>query len=71
MGIVVTIGTFGDAARVNIVYTLRGLWGVVLAWLLAKRFGIPEASHGGRIMLWRLSGAALLVSAVAIAIMFG
>ena len=41
--IVYAIGTFGDVTRINIVYALRGLWGVVLAWCFARVFRSGEA----------------------------
>lgn len=66
--IVFTLSVFGDAARVNVVYALRGLWGVTLAWWVAKRWGGNEESLSRGVLLTRLSGAALLTLAVALAI---
>ena len=66
--IVFTLGVFGDAARVNIVYALRGLWGVVLAWLFARVLHSGEANLGARTMGIRLAGAGLLTAAVVLAI---
>jgi drug/metabolite transporter (DMT)-like permease len=63
-----SLGRFGDAARINIVYALRGLWAVGLAWLLARTFGGAEARHSLSIMLLRLVGAVLLTLAVVIAL---
>lgn len=62
------LSQFGDAPRVNIVYALRGLWGVLLAWLLAKTLRTNEASVGRSIMLRRLAGAFLLTGAVLLAV---
>jgi len=69
--IVVAVGVFGDAARVNVVYALRGLWGVGLAWLAAKIWGGAEIEHGRTTMLLRTAGAALLTLAVMLAIFAG
>jgi drug/metabolite transporter (DMT)-like permease len=66
--IVVTVAVFGDAARVNVVYALRGLWGVGLAWVVARIWGGAEAELGRSVMLTRLVGACLLTSAVVFAI---
>jgi len=66
--LVFTLATFGDAARVNIVYALRGMWGVVLAWQFAQMLGAREADLPAKIMAARLVGAALLTGAVALAI---
>ncbi len=62
------LATYGDAARVNIVYALRGLWGVGLAWILSRWFNSSEAFLPPKIMLLRLLGAVLLTAAVIIAL---
>ncbi|MCH1495061.1 MAG: EamA/RhaT family transporter [Rubripirellula sp.] len=67
--IVSTLAIYGDAARVNVVYSLRGLWGVVLAWAVAKRWGGAEADHSGRTMVARLVGAIILAGAVALVVL--
>ncbi|MCA9059471.1 MAG: hypothetical protein KDA85_13280 [Planctomycetaceae bacterium] len=64
LGMCVALSTFGDSTRVNIVYALRGLWGVILTWLLARWLGGNEAMLGSRVMLIRLGGAILLTAAV-------
>jgi len=63
-----SLSRYGDAARINIVYSLRSLWGVLIAWSLARLLGGAEAEHGRRIMLTRLAGAVLLTAAVVLAI---
>ncbi|MFK7735871.1 MAG: DMT family transporter [Pirellulaceae bacterium] len=69
MFLVTSLGTFNDAARINVVYTLRGLWGVVLAWAVASLLGGREADLPKRIMMMRLCGASLLTLAVLIVIL--
>lgn len=64
-----SLAEFGDAARINIVYALRGLWGVLLAWALAKRLRTEEAQLPRIVMVRRLAGAGLLTGAVLIAIL--
>lgn len=64
-----SLAEFGDAARINIVYALRGLWGVLLAWALAKRLQSGEAELPRIVMVRRLAGAGLLTGAVLIAIL--
>ena len=67
--IVFAIGTFGDVARINIVYALRGLWGVILAWSFARVFDSGEAQVSPRVMSMRLAGAALVTVAVILALL--
>ncbi|MEC8555315.1 MAG: EamA family transporter [Planctomycetota bacterium] len=69
--IVFTLANFGDAARVNVVYTMRGMWGVVLAWAVAKRWGGAEAELPPGILLLRFIGASLLTGAVILVAVVG
>ncbi|TWU24388.1 hypothetical protein Pla52o_23150 [Novipirellula galeiformis] len=66
--ITVAVAAFGDAARINVVYALRGLWGVALAWAVAKTWGGAEADHGHQTMVTRMVGAGLLTVAVILVI---
>ena len=65
MGMTLTLGLFGDATRVNIVYSLRGLWGVLLTWVLVRQ-AASSSSH--RTMVMRLIGAALIGISVVVAV---
>lgn len=69
MCLVCTLAYFGDAARVNVVYALRGLWGVLFAFALASRFDMQERHASHRILASRVIGAVLLTSAVIIALL--
>lgn len=71
IGIVVTLSMFGDAPRVNVVYSLRGIWGVLLAWAAAMIWGGSEADLARKKMLVRLGGALLITVSVVIAILRG
>lgn len=64
-----SMSAYGDATRINIVYALRGLWAVVIAWALARAFGGREAQHSIRVMLLRLFGAGLLTASVVVALL--
>jgi drug/metabolite transporter (DMT)-like permease len=66
--IVFTISFFGNAARVNVVYSLRGLWSVALAWAVAKIWGGAESDLPRKVLLTRLAGACLLTAAVTLVI---
>jgi drug/metabolite transporter (DMT)-like permease len=67
--IVLAVSLFGDAARINVVYTLRGLWAVGLAWLAAKIWGGAEAEHADGVMVTRAVGACLLTLAVILVVL--
>ncbi|WP_161604482.1 DMT family transporter [Roseiconus nitratireducens] len=71
MCIVFTLSAFGDAPRVNVVYSMRGIWGVLLAWGTAVIWGGSEADLTIRVMILRLAGALLITVSVVIAILFG
>ena len=63
-----SLATYGDATRINIVYSLRGLWGVLLAWTTARWFTANEALLPPQVMLIRLIGAMLLTVSVLVAL---
>lgn len=64
-----SLSRFGDATRINIVYALRGLWAVLLAWIFSGLFGGAEAKYSAVIMLLRLAGATLLTASVVVALL--
>jgi drug/metabolite transporter (DMT)-like permease len=66
--VVLTVARFGDAARVNVVYSLRGIWGVALAWIFAHWLEGGELHVSRRVMASRLAGAMLVAAAVIVAI---
>ena len=68
MSMCFSLAEYQDAPRINIVYALRGMWGVLLAWAFARKLGTHEADVGRSVMLRRLAGSALLTVAVLMAI---
>lgn len=68
IGMTLTIGLFGDATRVNIVYSLRGLWGVLLTWILAGHLAESDTKTGHQTMAMRLIGAVLIGVSVIISV---
>ena len=70
MCLVYAIGKFGDTTRINIVYTLRGLWGVVLPWFFGRWLSLGESKLARDIMTRRLVGAILVMTAVSVAILY-
>lgn len=64
-----SIAFWRDATGVNVVYALRGLWGLALVWAVGHWFGNTERRDvGARAMGFRLAGAGLILVAVLLAI---
>jgi drug/metabolite transporter (DMT)-like permease len=64
LGVAISIGIFADAAGTNIVYASRGLWSVLLVWWIGHRFSNVERHEGRTVILSRVVGATLILSAV-------
>ena len=60
---VTTVSAWGHAAPLNVIYSSRGLWTVVLVWLVGHWVSNREQNLGG-VLVWRLAGAALMLSAI-------
>lgn len=65
-GIVITLGVWGDATAVNIVYSVRGLLSIVLVWAVGHWFSSGEQHLDARTFRHRLAGAALMIGAIAL-----
>jgi drug/metabolite transporter (DMT)-like permease len=63
-----SLAWFHDATRINVVYSTRGLWGIVLVWFVGHWFGSDERATAGHRMIWRAVGAMLLFIAVILAV---
>ncbi len=62
--LVSSIATWGQAARLNVFYSSRGLWSVVLVWLFGHWVQSREQHLGPGVLAWRLVGALLMMSAI-------
>jgi drug/metabolite transporter (DMT)-like permease len=70
MAMGVALAFFNDPAGVNILYSTRGLWSVILVWCIGRWFGNRERYTAGRsAMLWRLAGALLITAGVVVAVL--
>ena len=69
LGMTITLGLFGDATRVNIVYSLRGLWGVLFTWILVHQVKASGSGPNHRTMVMRLIGAILIGVSVLVSVM--
>lgn len=57
---------FTDATQMNIIYTSRGLWGVLLVIWVGSWFGNYEKEQGSSIMAIRIISAVLIMVAISI-----
>ena len=56
----------GHAASINVVYSSRGLWSVLLVWWLGHWVHSREQHLDGGVLLWRLAGAMTMILAIAL-----
>ncbi|MFH1497300.1 MAG: EamA/RhaT family transporter [Verrucomicrobiota bacterium] len=63
-GMAWTLATHGDATAANVVYSSRGLWSVLLVWLVGHWFGNTEGRLPAAVLRRRLGGAALMIAAI-------
>lgn len=64
-----SIALFREATVANVLYSSRGLWSVMAVWLVGHWFANYERALGPRILAWRLSGAALLMTAIVLVVL--
>ena len=70
--IYVTLSTYGNATAFNILYSSRGIWSVVLVWMLGAWFANRESQAAGTgAMVRRLVGAALMLVAIVLVLIGG
>jgi drug/metabolite transporter (DMT)-like permease len=63
----IALTTFGHATAINVVYSSRGLWGVLLVWFAGSLLGNFERRDAGpAIMRRRFLGSLLLCGAIAL-----
>jgi hypothetical protein len=65
---VIALGFFSDATRVNIVYSSRGLWAIVLAALAASWLGVRDEAVARGVRPFRVTGTLLIIVAVVMAV---
>jgi hypothetical protein len=58
------IGHFRDAAGLNIVYGSRGIWSVLIVWLIGHHFSTHERIHTPALLVRRLTAASLIAAAI-------
>jgi hypothetical protein len=63
-GVVLAVVLVGSATVVNIIYSVRGLFSVLLVWLIGHWFTNDEKHLGARVLRLRFVGAGLMVVAI-------
>jgi drug/metabolite transporter (DMT)-like permease len=66
--LITCVAVFGDSTAVNVVYSTRSLWMVLLVWWIGHWFRNDEQQLGGRVLGGRLAGAVLMAVAVMLAV---
>lgn len=65
MGLYFALSHYGQATALNILYSSRGIWSVVIVWTVGKWFANSEQREAGHFMMVkRLSGAMLMMVAI-------
>ena len=60
------LARFNDATAINVIYSTRGLWSVIMVWAIGHWFANQEQHLGKAILQGRLIGAGFLCAAVAL-----
>ena len=63
-GVVLALVVVGSATVVNIIYSARCLFSVLLVWLIGHWFANEERHLGGRVLRLRFVGATLMIAAI-------
>ncbi len=68
IGMAYVLAEYGEATIVNIIYSSRGIFSVVLVWLIGHWFANQEKSQGAGVMMRRILGAILMTVAIILAL---
>ena len=63
-GLTISLGTYGDATAINVVYSTRGLWSVFAVWWIGHWFKSEEQHLSSKVLRLRFYGAGLMLLAV-------
>ncbi len=63
-----TVAYWGNVTAVNVVYSSRGLWTVVLVWLFGHWVQSREQQLGPGVLAWRLAGAVCMMLAIVLVV---
>lgn len=63
-GVVLSLALVGSATVVNIIYSVRGLFSVLLVWSIGHWFASDEKHLSGKVLRLRFIGAVLMIAAL-------
>lgn len=64
----ISIGFFNNPTGVNVIYSSRGLWTILLVWFMGAHFANTEKNMLGKGFFWRLAGTLMMTIAIILAI---
>lgn len=64
----ISIGFFNNPTGVNVIYSSRGLWALLIVWFLGHHFTNTERTSSGSAFVWRITGTVLMTVAIILAI---
>jgi uncharacterized membrane protein len=67
--IALSVSLYHNATGVNVVYSSRGLWAIILVWASARFVGKSSEETDARKLLLRFTGATLMCVAILLAVM--
>lgn len=68
-GVVLAVGLVGSATVVNIIYSVRGLFSVLLVWSVGHWFASEEKHLAPAVLRYRFIGAVLMVAAIGLVLL--
>ena len=63
------LAIWGEAAVANVIYSSRGMWSIVLVWLMGHSMAREERQLGGKVLAFRMAGSVVLSVAILILLM--
>lgn len=60
----IALSFYGEATQINILYSVRGMWSVILVMTVGHYVGNMEGKSGPKVMVLRMVGSVLLIVAV-------
>ena len=69
MMFITSISIYRQATTANVLYSSRGLWSVLAVWGVGHWFSNREQHLGSRVLVWRFTGAILMMAAIVLVLL--